>query len=55
MVKLTKVVFPGGKIHYLAIRRSLFTLCGIYRRSTLQETLKEATCKHCIRLQKQLR
>ena len=45
----TNVVFPKGKVHSLSTRYAFWTLCGLYRRSTLLETLKEVTCLKCLK------
>lgn len=47
-MEFTKVLFQGGKVHCLETRRSLWTLCGLYRWSHLLETQKEPTCKKCM-------
>ena len=48
----TNVVFPKGKVHCLSMRYSLWTLCGLYRRSTLLETQKEVTCQKCLKVKR---
>ena len=48
ITELVRIAFPKGKVH-LVEHYGLWTLCGIYRMSTLRETLAEVTCKHCLK------